>query len=37
VIKPVSKRAIGRWQHYRRHLEPYLARLEPILQALGYA
>ena len=37
VIKPVSKRAIGRWQHYRRHLEPYLERLEPILKALGYA
>ncbi len=37
VIKPVSKRAIGRWQHYRRHLEPYLERLEPILKDLGYA
>jgi len=37
VIKPVSKRAIGRWQNYRRHLEPYLERLEPILKALGYA
>jgi tetratricopeptide (TPR) repeat protein len=37
VVKPVSKRAIGRWQHYRRHLEPYLARLEPMVKALGYA
>ena len=37
VIKPVSKRAIGRWQHYRRHLEPYLGRLEPMMKALGYA
>jgi len=36
VIKPVSKRAIGRWQNYRRHLEPYLHRLEPILKELGY-
>jgi tetratricopeptide (TPR) repeat protein len=37
VIKPVSKRAIGRWQHYRRHLEPYLGRLEPMMKTLGYA
>ena len=37
VIKPVSKRAIGRWQHYRRHLEPYVGRLEPMMKALGYA
>ena len=36
VIKPVSKRAMGRWQNYRQHLEPYLARLEPMLKALGY-
>src|SRR6266404_1225516 len=37
VTKPISKRAIGRWQNYRRHLEPYLERLEPILKDLGYA
>jgi Flp pilus assembly protein TadD len=37
VIKPVSKRAIGRWQNYRRHLEPYLHRLQPIMKDLGYA
>jgi tetratricopeptide (TPR) repeat protein len=37
VTKPVSKRAIGRWQNYRHHLEPYLERLEPILKTLGYA
>jgi tetratricopeptide (TPR) repeat protein len=37
VTKPVSKRAIGRWQHYRRHIEPYVARLEPMMKALGYA
>jgi tetratricopeptide (TPR) repeat protein len=36
VTKPVSKRAIGRWQNYRRHLEPYLKRLEPMMKALGY-
>lgn len=37
VTKPVTKRAVGRWQNYRRPLEPYLARLEPMLKALGYA
>src|SRR5262249_20223826 len=37
VIKPLTKRAIGRWQNYRRHLEPYLPRLEPMIKALGYA
>lgn len=37
VSKPVTKRAVGRWQNYRRHLEPYLARLEPMMKALGYA
>ena len=37
VSKPVSRRAIGRWQNYRRHLEPYLARLEPMMKTLGYA
>ena len=37
VVKPVNKRAIGRWQNYRRHIEPYVARLEPMIKALGYA
>ena len=36
VSKPVTKRAIGRWINYRRHLEPYLARLEPMMKTLGY-
>src|SRR6266404_3907044 len=37
VSKPVTKRAVGRWQNYRSHLEPYIARLEPMLKDLGYA
>ena len=37
VVKPLTKRAIGRWQNYRRHLEPYLPRLEPMMKQLGYA
>lgn len=36
VSKPVTRRAVGRWQNYRRHLEPYLAKLEPMTKALGY-
>ncbi len=36
VAKPVSKRAVGRWNNYRKHIEPYLARLEPMLKSLGY-
>lgn len=36
VTKPLSRRAVGRWVNYRRHLEPYLPRLEPMLQELGY-
>ena len=37
VAKPLTKRAIGRWQNYRRHLEPHLASLDPMLKALNYA
>jgi len=37
VTKPVTRRAVGRWQNYRRHIEPYAARLEPMMEALGYA
>ncbi|NOS68884.1 MAG: hypothetical protein HOP33_03045 [Verrucomicrobia bacterium] len=36
VTKPVSRRAIGRWQNYRCHLEPYLEKLQPMIKALGY-
>jgi tetratricopeptide (TPR) repeat protein len=37
VTKPVNKRAVGRWQNYQRHLEPYLRRLDPMLKVLGYS
>ena len=37
VARPVTKRAIGRWRNYREQLEPHLARLEPMMAALGYA
>jgi len=35
--KPITKRAVGRWQNYRRQLEPQLARLELMLAALDHS
>ena len=36
VVKPVHKRAIGRWRNYQKYFEPYLDRLEPFVKAFGY-
>lgn len=36
VTKPVFKRAVGRWEHYRKYLEPYLPKLERFVKAFGY-
>jgi tetratricopeptide (TPR) repeat protein len=36
VREPVYSRAVGRWRHYEEHLAPYLDRLEPFVNALGY-
>ena len=36
VTQPVYKRAKGRWQHYRKYLEPHLEKLEPFVKAFGY-
>jgi len=36
VTKPVFKRAVGRWHHYRKYLEPYLENLAPFVKAFGY-
>jgi tetratricopeptide (TPR) repeat protein len=36
VSRPISKGAIGRWRHYRSHLEPYLHKLAPFVKAFGY-
>ena len=36
VTRPVFTRAVGRWRHYQKHLEPWLARLEPFVRAFGY-
>jgi len=37
VSRPLTKRSLGRWRNYERHLEPYIARLEPMMKLLGYA
>jgi tetratricopeptide (TPR) repeat protein len=36
VTQPVYKRAVGRWHHYQKYLEPHLAKLEPFVKAYGY-
>ena len=36
VAKPVYKRAVGRWHHYQKYLEPHLDKLEPFVKAFGY-
>jgi tetratricopeptide (TPR) repeat protein len=36
VSRPISTSAVGRWRHFRRHLEPVLDRLAPLAEALGY-
>jgi tetratricopeptide (TPR) repeat protein len=36
VTQPVYKRAVGRWRHYQKHLEPHLEKLAPFIKAFGY-
>lgn len=36
VGKPIYKSSLGRWQHYRKYLEPHLEQLEPFVRAFGY-
>jgi len=36
VVQPVNARAVGRWQAYRRHFEPALPLLAPLLERWGY-
>lgn len=37
VGEPIYKRAAGRWERYRRHMEPVLPVLEPWVSKLGYS
>jgi Flp pilus assembly protein TadD len=36
VAEPLYHRSAGRWQHYRKHLEPILPVLVPWVQKFGY-
>jgi tetratricopeptide (TPR) repeat protein len=36
VTQPVYKRAVGRWRHYQKYLEPHLEKLAPFTKAFGY-
>lgn len=36
VKKPLYRTAVGRWRHYEKYLEPYLAGLEPFLKEWDY-
>jgi tetratricopeptide (TPR) repeat protein len=36
VQKPLYRTAVGRWRNYQTRLEPYMAGLEPLLQAFNY-
>ncbi|ODU21098.1 MAG: hypothetical protein ABS87_07820 [Sphingomonas sp. SCN 67-18] len=37
VVEPIYKRAAGRWERYRRHLEPILPTLQPWVEKFGYS
>ncbi|MBM4200154.1 MAG: sulfotransferase [Gammaproteobacteria bacterium] len=37
VAKPVYRSAVGRWTHYRRHLEAVGAEIDQLVARLGYA
>jgi tetratricopeptide (TPR) repeat protein len=37
VTQPVYNRAVGRWQHYARYIEPVMDKLGPCLKEFGYS
>lgn len=37
VVEPIYTRSAGRWQNYRKHLEPVLPVLEPWARKFGYS
>ena len=37
VVEPLNKKAVGRWQRYREHLEPVIPVLKPIMDHWGYS
>jgi tetratricopeptide (TPR) repeat protein len=37
VVEPIYTRAAGRWEQYRKHLEPILPTLQPWVEKFGYS
>jgi hypothetical protein len=37
VTQPVYNRAVGRWRHYAKYLEPEMDKLRPFIQEFGYS
>jgi hypothetical protein len=37
VTEPIYRRSVGRWRHYRKHLEPILPTLQPWIDKFGYS
>lgn len=37
VTEPIYRRSVGRWEKYRKHLEPVLPALQPWAEKFGYA
>jgi tetratricopeptide (TPR) repeat protein len=37
VVEPIYTRSAGRWERYRKHLEPILPVLKPWIEKFGYA
>jgi hypothetical protein len=36
VTEPIYQRSAGRWQNYRKHLEPIIPVLKPWIDKFGY-
>lgn len=36
VTEPINRKAVDRWRHYQRYLEPYLPTLAPYIERFGY-
>jgi len=37
VTEPLYDRSVGRWKHYRAHLEPVIPVLRPMIERLGFS
>ena len=37
VVEPIYQRSAGRWQHFRKHLEPIFPVLKPWVEKFGYS